>query len=148
MKRYYLLMVIASAGLLLGSLPVAAEGTCVPGFDVGGNGWCADGIGFRAWQVEGGVELKWVVSGDGATEIVIERQVAGSAAAAVVVATSEVAGEYTLLDQDIEAGPSYVYQVLRSGEVVGDPIEAGIGASVNDPGGRSAGYRVYIPLTI
>ncbi|MHB0875391.1 MAG: hypothetical protein ACYC5O_05025 [Anaerolineae bacterium] len=147
MKRYCLLVAAMVLALLTASLPAAAQGTCVPDFDLGGNGWCADGINFRAWQVEGGIELRWAVSDDG-VDIAIERQVAGGAADAVVVATSTAAGEFIMLDEGVEPGPSYVYQVLRAGEAVGAPIEAGIGTTATDPGGASGGYRVFIPLTI
>lgn len=149
MKRFTLVVVLVMAGLMLAALPVAADGSCPVGFETGGNGWCADGVAFRAWQVESGIELKWVVSGDAGTDVVIERQIAGGAGRATVVATSTAVGEYTLVDEGIEVGPSYVYQVLLEGEVVGDPIEAGVAATATDPGGgASPSYRLYIPLTL
>jgi hypothetical protein len=147
MKRFCLAVVVSVAALLVVSLPAAAQGGCSPAFDLGGNGWCSDGVSFRAWQVEGGIELKWAVT-EGEATIVIERQVVGDAAAAVVVASSDTAEEFTQVDADVDAGSVYLYQVLRGGKEIGDPIEAGIGTAATDPGGASGSFRVYIPLTV
>jgi hypothetical protein len=147
MKRFCLAMVMSVAALLVVSLPAAAQGGCAPAFELGGNGWCSDGVSFRAWQVEGGIELKWAVT-DGDALILVERQVVGDSAAAVVVGSSDTADEFTLLDEDVATGAVYLYQVLRDGKEIGDPIEAGIGSAATDPGGASGSFKVYIPLTV
>lgn len=117
----------------------------------GGNGWCLEGLCFRAWALPRGVEVRWLVEPESATPLVVMRTQLQPAMGAhpAPVAQSDHSGEFTYLDDQVVPGAIYRYELVRPGDSIqlGPPLEAGLAAQAVDPGGNS-GCRVYLPLTL
>lgn len=117
----------------------------------GGNGWCVEGVCFRAWAGPQGVEVRWLVEAGSATALVVMRTQLQPAMGAypTPVAQSDRPGEFTYLDNQVVPGALYRYELVRPGgsTPLGPPLEAGLAAQAVDPGG-SGSCRVYLPLTL
>lgn len=146
MRLRHLLIASIVAVLALGAFSAGAEGEFAPEEWAGGNGWCQDGVCFRAWPNADGVELRWRAQGQGALRIV--RLLPGSPAEPQVVAESDGSGEFSFFDSDLQRGLVYVYELFADDAPLGDPLEAGLATEATDPGGGTATYKVYVPLTI
>jgi hypothetical protein len=69
-------------------------------------------------------------------------------AAAVVVASSQGAGEFSYYDTTASPGYVYTYLLVQAPDrPLGDGLEAGLAAQTTDPGGgTSQTHKVYVPL--
>ena len=149
--RWLWLILLAAAALVL---PVAAlaEGVLPSGYDstwTGGNGWCDSQYCFRAWPGERAIALRWVVAEGAPANLQVVRLMPGSKnEPAVVVASSQGAGEFSYDDTTASPGYVYTYQLVQAPDrLLGDGLEAGLAAQTTDPGGgTSQTHKVYVPL--
>ena len=121
----------------------------------GGNGWCEDGVCFRAWATSGGVEIRWLVASPETPRLtVMRRELQPATREAVPVAESDCSvvfcpAEFTYQDTAALRGAVYQYMLVEaeSADVLGQALEAGVAASAVDPGGSSP-HRIFLPLTL
>ncbi len=141
--------------LFLAAPVVSAQGPATSAAEsewTGGNGWCQDGICFRAWAGTAGVEVGWRVETDPARNLIVTRRALQPAldAAPVAIADSGSEGEFSYLDDDVAPGAIYLYELVDpdSAERLGDALEAGVAATASDPGGGAGSHLVYLPITL
>ncbi|MGQ9554262.1 MAG: hypothetical protein ACUVWR_09135 [Anaerolineae bacterium] len=132
----------------LSTVAVGAEGIFTPEEWTGGNGWCDGDICFRAWPVSSGVEVSWRVQQEPAPELRVLRLLSASSSSPTVIASSSGSGEFRFVDTDLQPGMVYVYELVAGEQTLGQPLEAGLAANANDPGGGSGNYRIYLPITL
>ena len=152
-------MALAMLGLALtvAVVPVQAQESFPvdPQTWAGGNGWCVDGVCFRAWSLPSGIELRWVVDSEAAPDLaVMRRQLTPALQDASPLAEStcgggDCPGEFIYADDAVMKGALYQYSLVykADGQLVGEPLEAGLAAAAVDPGGN-AQHRVYLPLAL
>ncbi|MGI6208061.1 MAG: hypothetical protein ACOYEW_07585 [Anaerolineae bacterium] len=153
--------VVAIVGLLFALMAsqVSAQGTMPvePAVWTGGNGWCSEGVCFRAWPGPDGVEVTWRVESKSAGPLVVMRlqlQPVLEATPAPLAQSGclgeDCSGEFSYLDKSVVPGALYRYELVSLGEFspLGDPLEAGVAAQAVDPGGSGRSYQVYLPLTL
>ena len=121
----------------------------------GGNGWCRDGICFRAWPTSQGVEIRWRIESGSCPGLVVTRQQLQPflQPTPTVIATrtgiaSSTAQEFVHLDVKVTPGAIYRYELVRSedGQPLGEPLEAGIPAQASPT--PHPHHTVFLPLTL
>ena len=148
MKSRFLLIVVIMMISACSVIVASAEGAFTPEEWAGGNGWCEGDICFRAWPTNTGVELTWRVQHEPAPDLQVLRLLPASSSPATVIASSSGSGEFRFVDTDLQPGMVYVYELVSGQQSLGQPLEAGLAANANDPGGGSGKYKVYLPITL
>ncbi len=155
--RVVMALAMLGLALSLAVVPVRAQESFPvdPQEWAGGNGWCQDGVCFRAWSLPSGIELRWVVDNEAAPDLAVLRlqltpalQGPGPLAESTCEAGS-CPGEFVYRDDAVMKGALYQYSLVRKadGQLVGEPLEAGLAAAAVDPGG-DAQHQVFLPLTL
>ncbi len=157
MRRAWVALAVLGLALAMAVVPAQAQGSFPvdPQAWAGGNGWCADGVCFRAWSTDGRIELRWVVDSGAAPNLaVLRRQITPQFEDATPIAESTCSegacpGEFVYADDNVTQGALYQYSLVREsdGQLLGEPLEAGLAATAVDPGG-SGRHRVYLPLAL
>lgn len=157
LRRAVAMMIALTMALVWSLTAVQAQGALPPDplTWTGGNGWCDEGVCFRAWATGDGIEVRWVVESPSAPALsVMRRELQPVLGKSVPVAASTCrAGgcpaEFTYEDESARVGAVYQYVLVRAdnGEALGEPLEAGVAAAAVDPGG-SRTHRVFLPITL